>query len=71
MKKNTKIKPIGTLIARLARIIGRTWWELHRFIARLARIIGRTWTPLTDRELEYCYNDVIGLVEAYKAGSQP
>lgn len=25
------------------------------------------WTPLTDRELEYCYNDVIGLVEAYKA----
>lgn len=22
------------------------------------------WTPLTDRQLEYCYNDVIGLVEA-------
>ena len=25
------------------------------------------WTSLTDKELEYCYNDVIGLVEAYKA----
>lgn len=24
-------------------------------------------TPLTDRELEYCFNDVIGLVEAIKA----
>ena len=60
MKKNTKNNPIGTLI-------GRTWRELYRFIERLARIIGRTRTPLTDRELEYCYNDVIGLVEVYKA----
>lgn len=25
------------------------------------------WTPLTDRELQYCYNDVIGLVEAVTA----
>ena len=25
------------------------------------------WTDLTDRELEYCYNDVVGLVEAVNA----
>lgn len=25
------------------------------------------WTPLTDRELQYCQNDVLGLVEAYQA----
>lgn len=25
------------------------------------------WTPLSDRELQYCQNDVLGLVEAYQA----
>lgn len=28
------------------------------------------WTPLTDRELQYCRNDVLGLVEAYTAEMQ-
>lgn len=31
------------------------------------KVVRYPWTPLTDRELEYCCNDVIGLVEAYKA----